>query len=112
MAHHEITLNYIASPDPAGEAQFQPDTNPIVASQGDTIRFKLGAGPATGRIKVTFAAPARYSAATFNHGDPPVTVTQPITSATTYHCELLVNGSVVASSKENAGGDIVPPSEI
>src|SRR2546425_198288 len=107
MAHHEITLNYVPGPNPGDEAQFRPDQNPIAPRQGDTISFTLGAGPANGRIRVTFAAPNRFSAPRFNHGDAPVTVAHSIASPTTYHCELLVNGNVVASSHENAGGDIV-----
>ena len=109
MAHHEITLNYVPGPNPSDEAQFLPDQNPIAPRQGDTIGFTLGAGPANGRIRVTFSAADRFSAPRFNHGDAPVRVEHAITTPTTYHCELLVNGVVKASSKENAGGDIVPP---
>ena len=110
MTPHEITLNYVPGPNPNDEPEFLPDPNPIAPKRGDTIRFKLGIGPSGGKIRVTFAAPGRFSAGTFHHDDPPVRVEQSITSPTTYHCELLVDGVVKASSKE--GGDIVPPTEI
>ena len=108
MAHQEITLNYIPGLKPTDEGDVKPERNPIVAGKGDTIVFKKGTGPADGKVRVTFKEPSRFSTGTFNDGDQPVTV-QNMTSPTTYHCELLVNGKPVASSKENAGGDIVPP---
>jgi len=98
--HHVVTLNY-GSP-------FSANPQRIQVKPGDTISFRLGTGPANGRVKVTFKASdqARFSTRVFNGGDPDVRVNANVVP-TTYHCELLVNGTVVAESQE-VGGEIEP----
>jgi hypothetical protein len=98
--HHEVTLNY-GSP-------FSANPPTIKVKPADTISFRLGQGPANGKIRVTFKASdqGRFSTRVFNGGDPNVRVTGAVVK-TTYHCELLVNGAVVAESQEN-GGEIEP----
>jgi hypothetical protein len=70
----------------------------------------LGQGLANGKIRVTFKASdqGRFSTHIFNGGDPNVRVTGNVVK-TTYRCELLVNGAVVAESQE-IGGEIEPVS--
>ena len=102
MADHTVTLNY----DTNG---FKADPAKIAVKPGQTIHFKLGTGPANGTVKVTFKDPQFFSAGHFQSGDSDIRVTGKPTP-TTYHCELLVAGDVVAQSAENAGGDIVPGS--
>ncbi len=100
--HHVVTLHY-GSP-------FSADPPKIQVKPGDTISFRLGQGPANGKIRVNFKTSdhARFSARVFNGGDPNVRVTASVVP-TTYHCELLVNGAVVAESQE-IGGEIEPVS--
>lgn len=100
MPDHTVQLNY--TPD-----GFTPTPNPIRVKTGHTIHFKLGAGPANGTVRITFQDPQLFSAGHFRTGDQDVRVTgNP--HVTTYRCELLVDGEVVAQNVENAGGDIVP----
>jgi hypothetical protein len=105
--HHIVTLNY--GPGPT----FSADPLLITVKQGHTISFKLGNGPANGKIRVTFKASdqGRFSTQVFNDGDPDVRITGNVsqTVRTTYHCALLVNGDVVAQSAETGGElELVP----
>ena len=100
MADHTVQLNYANN-------SFTPTPNPIKVRPGQTISFQLGAGPANGKLRITFRDPQFFSAAQFQHGDGDIRVTAK-PAPTTYHCELLVDGLVVAQSREHAGGDIVP----
>lgn len=100
MANHTVQLNYAS-------LGFTPNPNPIQVQVGDTISFRLGNGPANGKIRITFKHPEFFSAAQFLDGDSDIHVTKNLTP-TTYHCELLLDGQVVAQSKKGAGGDIVP----
>ena len=100
MSDHTVTLNYANN-------GFTASPSKIAVKPGHTIHFKLGTGPANGKVRVTFKDPQFFSAARFNSGDPDIRVTGNPTP-TTYHCELLVNGETVAQSSENAGGDVVP----
>ncbi len=116
MANHNITLNYTAPGNPQDTGGFAPDQNPIRVRAGQTIAFHLGFGPPNAKLRLTFADPALFSTANpsfystgqFNHGDGDVTVVATPANRTTYHCELLVNGVVKASSNEGAGGEVVP----
>jgi hypothetical protein len=116
MADHNVTLNYTASSNPQSGAEFAPDQNPIRVHAGETIGFRLGTGPPDAKLRLTFADPALFSTADpafystgrFNDGDGNVTVVAPPVSRTTYRCELLVDGVVTASSREDAGGEVVP----
>jgi hypothetical protein len=102
MPDHTVRLNYANN-------NFTPSPNPIVVRPGHTIHFELGTGPADGTVRVTFHNPEFFSSPRFLSGDNAIRVTgNP--HPTTYHCELLVNGQVVAQSNENAGGDVVPES--
>jgi len=102
MPDHTVLLNY-------NGATFTPAPNPIRVKAGQTIHFRLGEGPAGGQIRITFNNPAFFSAPAFHTGDPDIRVAA-APAATTYHCELLLNGQLVAQSSEGAGGDIVPDS--
>ena len=94
MSDHTVTLNYSAN-------GFTADPPKIKVKLGQTIQFKLGAGPANGTVRVTFKDPQFFSAKLFHSGDSDMRVTgKP--SPTSYRCELLVAGDVVAHSAENA----------
>jgi len=102
MADHTVQLNYTSD-------GFTPTPNPIKVTPGQTITFRLRTGPASGKIRITFLDPQFFSAAQFHDGDGDIHVIAKPTP-TTYHCELLVDGQVVAQSSPHAGGDIVPDS--
>jgi hypothetical protein len=105
---HVVTLNY-AGPPPT----FTADPPSVkVNKNGETISFKLGVGPPNGKVRVTFSSGdrGRFSRPVFNDGDAPVTVQgKGAGHKTTYRCELLVDGKVVAASAD-AGGEVeLPP---
>jgi hypothetical protein len=119
MADKEIKLNYTPTGNPApNDMDFRPDVNPIHVRPGQTISFKLGNGPANGKIRLTFVAPHFFrtgdpnfhQTGKFHDGDGDVHVTAAIPNGTktTYHCELLVDGVPLAQSHESPGGEIVP----
>jgi len=115
MADHNVILNYAASNTPQQPPLFAPEPNPIRVRTGHTIAFRLGNGPPDAKIRLTFTEPALFatkdpkfhSTGQFNDGDGDVTVVTPPEFKTSYHCELLVDGVVRATSK-NAGGDVLP----
>ena len=102
MADHTVQLNYTSD-------GFKPTPNPLKVKPGQTITFRLRTGPANGKILITFNDPQFFSAAQFHEGDGDIHVTANPTP-TTYECELLVDGQVVAQSGWHAGGGIVPDS--
>jgi hypothetical protein len=115
MADHNVKLNYVPNGHPPpNDADFAPDLNPIPVRRGQTISFELGQGPAGGKIRITFpdkhffATPNPHFATTgqFHQGDGDVHVALALPGSTHYHCELFVNGVLLASSHE--GGEIVP----
>jgi hypothetical protein len=101
MADHIVQVNYTDS------GTFTPTPNPVRVQAGQTITFKLVDGPPNGKLRITFHDPRFFSAAQFHDGGGNIHVTAEPTP-TTYHCELLVDGKVVAQSHEHTGGDIVP----
>jgi hypothetical protein len=117
MADHNVKLNYTATGNPPpNDVHFLPDLNPIRVRPGQTINFLLGVGPPNGKFRVTFsnphffatADPNFHSTGRVNDGDGEVRVVTALQQKITYHCELLVDGVVAASSAENAGGDVIP----
>src|SRR5947208_2579480 len=103
--HHPVILNYAANAVAnAGDVgDVHPDPDPVKVRDGHTISFKMGTGPPEGKVRVSFTDPQFFSVAHFNEGDANVRVTA-LPTPTTYLCELLVNGEVVASSKGRTGG--------
>lgn len=104
-SHHVVTLNYTPDPSDPKKGTFVADPRRLVAKKGHSISFKLGKGPANGKVRVMFkpSDQARFSAPVFNDGDPQVSVIGDAALTTTYHCELLVDGKVVAESQEFGG---------
>jgi len=105
---HAVTLNYTPDPNDPKKSTFTANPRSIHVKRGQTIGFKLGAGPYNGKIRVTFkdSDAGRFSTHVFQDGDPHVEVTGDVVK-TTYHCQLLVNGEVFAESAET-GGEIEP----
>ena len=108
LPDHPVTLNYTEDPNDPKKSTFTASPRRIHVKPGQTIGFKLGAGPNNGKIRVTFknSDAGRFSTHVFQDGDPHVQVIGDVVQ-TTYHCELLVKGEVVAASDEN-GGEIEP----
>ena len=103
QSHHPVTLNYDGATVTAVPRKIQ-------VKPEHTISFKLGAGPANGKIRVTFqpSDQGRFSTQVFNDGDPDVIVTAAVV-ATTYQCALLVDNVVVAQSSDTTGGGEIEP---
>lgn len=104
MKHHNVCLNY----EPGAPAT--PDPKTVLAEKGDTISFHLGTGPQGGKVRVRFDKPQLFSVAVYNHGDPDVVILD-LPAHTTYQCEVLLNGKVVAHGSGQSGGGVGPGSE-
>jgi len=110
MADHNVSLMYTKS-------GFQATPETIKVRPGQTIAFGLAPGSMTGKIRIRFADRTFFATSRehfkqdgiFHDGEGPVKVTAPLPGRTTYQCELLDDqGKVIAESKENQGGGVVP----
>jgi hypothetical protein len=105
---HPVTLNYGVDPSDPSKTTFTANPRKIQVKPGQTIGFKLGAGPSNGKIRVTFkdSDTGRFLPMVFEDGGPHVEVRAEV-EPTTYSCELLVNNQPVAQSGDT-GGEIEP----
>ena len=112
MADHDVSLMYT-------KTGFQATPETIKVRPGQTIAFALAPGSMSGTIRIKFADRKFFGASTphfqedgvFHGGEGDIRVTARPSARTTYHCELLdEQGKVIAQSKENQGGAILPDS--
>jgi hypothetical protein len=96
---------------------FQATPQTIRVRPGQTIAFSLAPGSQTGQIRIRFADRHFFSTSKahfkndgiFHGGEGEVKVATALSGPTTYHCELLdAKNNVIAQSKENQGGGVVP----
>ena len=79
MAHHTLTLNYLANGD------FRPGTDVLQVGDGDTISFKLGTVPLKSTFSITLD-PKLFSLAEVKDSSTQVTVVK--AALTRYQCQL------------------------
>ena len=79
MAHHTLTLNYLADGD------FRPGTDVLRVKTGDTVSFKLGTAPLNSTFLITLDSKL-FSPAEVKDSQTKVTVTK--AARTKYQCQL------------------------
>jgi hypothetical protein len=95
-APQTVTLNY-------GPDGFIPSPHTLKVLKNDTFTFQLGQGPKNGTLRITFKDPQFFSKPGFESGDDMIQVIDAV-RATTYTCELLVDGEVRPNPDVNGGG--------
>jgi len=91
-----VTVNYVN-----GICKADPDRAFVL--KGDKLRFHKGAGPEGAKVRISLPGGPSFSASAYNEGDPDVEVIADLTGRVDYLCELVLDGTVIASSKGTSG---------